>query len=222
MEITDWLKFRQNLGISLYNNDRGTYYNRETGEGKSANGRAGRSDNFGQNLTAESLLTFDKTFNDIHKLNVVAGFTYEKSSWGGKSITASNFTTDLTQDFDMSQALNVDRPTSNRGEAVLVSLYEYAIQSENEKLCGKIKEVFDLQFDDLPNRFRRLGLDDSLVCPSYVINTSFLQEKIKRTRDENPELRYHEDNEEYLIRKTKKQYTLSIRWRNGRHVKINF
>lgn len=122
MEITDWLKFRQNLGISLYNNDRGTYYNRETGEGKSANGRAGRSDNFGQNLTAESLLTFDKTFNDIHKLNVVAGFTYEKSSWGGKSITASNFTTDLTQDFDMSQALNVDRPTSNRGEAVLVSL----------------------------------------------------------------------------------------------------
>ena len=107
-------------------------------------------------------------------------------------------------------------------KAVLVSLYEYAIQSENEKLCGKIKEVFDLQFDDLPNRFRRLGLDDSLVCPSYVINTYFLQEKIKRTRDENPELRYHEDNEEYLIRKTKKQYTLSIRWRNGRHVKINF
>ena len=52
-------------------------------------------------------------------------------------------------------------------KAVLVSLYEYAIQSENEKLCGKIKEVFDLQFDDLPNRFRRLGLDDSLVCPSY-------------------------------------------------------
>ena len=107
-------------------------------------------------------------------------------------------------------------------KAVLVSLYEYAIQSENEKLCGKIKEVFDLQFDDLPNRFRMLGLDDSLVCPSYVVNTSSLQEKINRTRDENPEVRYHEDNEEYLIRKTKKQYTLSIRWRNGRHVKINF
>ena len=61
-------------------------------------------------------------------------------------------------------------------KAVLVSLYEYAIQSENEKLCGKIKEVFDLQFDDLPNRFRRLGLNDNLICPSYVINTSFLQE----------------------------------------------
>ena len=46
-------------------------------------------------------------------------------------------------------------------KVVLVSLYEYAIQSENEKLCGTIKEVFDIQFDDLPNRFRMLGLDDN-------------------------------------------------------------
>ena len=83
-------------------------------------------------------------------------------------------------------------------KAVLVSLYEYAIQSENEKLCGKIKEVFDLQFDDLPNRFRMLGLDDSLVKPSYVINTSSLRERIKRTIDANSELHYHKDNEEYL------------------------
>lgn len=83
-------------------------------------------------------------------------------------------------------------------KAVLVSLYEYAIQSENEKLCGRIKEIFDFQFDDLPNRFRMLGLDDSLVKPSYVINTSSLQEKIKKTKDANPELHYHKDNEEYL------------------------
>ena len=64
-------------------------------------------------------------------------------------------------------------------KAVLVSLYEYAVRSENEKLGCRIKEVFDLQFDDLTDRFRRFGLDDSLVSPSYVINTSSLQEKIK-------------------------------------------
>lgn len=83
-------------------------------------------------------------------------------------------------------------------KAVLVSLYEYATQSENEKLCKKIKEAFDLQFDDLSKRFRMLGLDDNLVRPSYVINTSALQEKIKKCKDENPELHYHKDNEEYL------------------------
>lgn len=84
-------------------------------------------------------------------------------------------------------------------KAVLVSLYEYAVQSENEKLGYRIKEVFDLQFDDLPDRFRILGLDDSLVRPSYVINTSSLQERIKKSKDANPELHYHKDNEEFLV-----------------------
>ena len=83
-------------------------------------------------------------------------------------------------------------------KAVLVSLYEYALRSENEMLCSKIKEVFDYQFDDLSNRFRMLGLDDSLVCPSYVVNISSLQGKIKKAKEENPELHYHEDNEIYL------------------------
>ncbi len=35
-------------------------------------------------------------------------------------------------------------------KAVLVSLYEYAIQSENETLTKKIKAVFDLEFENNP------------------------------------------------------------------------
>ena len=44
-----------------------------------------------------------------------------------------------------------------------------------------------------------LGLDDSLVRPSYVVNISPLKERIKKSMDENPELNYHKDNEEYLM-----------------------
>lgn len=83
-------------------------------------------------------------------------------------------------------------------KAVLVFLYEYAIQSENEILAKRIKGVFDLEFEDMPQRFQALGLDDSLVKPSYVINTSSLQEKIKKSKEKNPELNYHRDNEEFL------------------------
>ena len=60
-------------------------------------------------------------------------------------------------------------------KAVLVSLYEYAIRSKNETLAKKIKEVFDLEFEDMPQKFQELGLDDNLVKPSYVVNTSPLQ-----------------------------------------------
>lgn len=84
-------------------------------------------------------------------------------------------------------------------KAVLVSLYEYAIQSKNETLAKKIKEVFDLEFEDMPQRFQELGLDDSLVKPSYVINISALRERIRKSKSSNPELNYHKDNEEFLI-----------------------
>ena len=84
-------------------------------------------------------------------------------------------------------------------KAVLISLYEYAIQSGNEILVKRIKEVFDLKIEDIPQRFRELGLDDSLVKPSYVINVSSLQERIRRSKVMNPELNYHKDNEEFLI-----------------------
>ena len=84
-------------------------------------------------------------------------------------------------------------------KAVLVSMYEYAVKSENENLENKIKEVFDIRFDDLPERFRRLGLDDSLVMPSNVINTSYLREKIRSSKEKNPELGYHKPESVKLI-----------------------
>lgn len=83
-------------------------------------------------------------------------------------------------------------------KAVLVSLYEFAVQSDNEKLGKRIKESFSLQFDDMSERFQALGLDDSLVKPSYVINTASLQERIKRSQEENPDLNFHIANEEFL------------------------
>ena len=83
-------------------------------------------------------------------------------------------------------------------KAVLISLYEDAVRDDNEKLKGQIKEIIDLKIDDMPKQFRRLGLDDSLVMPSYVINTSYLHDRIKKSKEENPELRYHADNEAFL------------------------
>ena len=84
-------------------------------------------------------------------------------------------------------------------KAVLVSLYEYALQSENETLKKRVKEVFDLEVENMPQKFRKLGLDDSLVKPSYVINASSLQERIRKSKTKNPEINYHKDNEEFLI-----------------------
>lgn len=83
-------------------------------------------------------------------------------------------------------------------KAVLIFLYEDAVQSENDKLKEQIKETIDLKIGDMPERFCKLGLDDSLVLSSFVVNTSYLQEQIKKSESANPELKYHRDNEEFL------------------------
>ena len=83
-------------------------------------------------------------------------------------------------------------------KAVLISLYENAVRSDNDKLGDQIKEIIDLKIDDIPERFRMLGLDDSLVMPSFVVNTSYLHEQIKKSEEANPELKYHGDNEAFL------------------------
>ncbi|MDO4181431.1 MAG: TonB-dependent receptor, partial [Bacteroidales bacterium] len=123
IKLFPFLKFRQNLGISYTNNNRGTYYGRDTQEGSETsniNGRAGQSDNWYMGITSESLLTFDKSFG-IHTFNAVAGFTAEKNSWGSKSMSATGFPSDITQDYDMSQGINPGKLITDRGDAALAS-----------------------------------------------------------------------------------------------------
>lgn len=83
-------------------------------------------------------------------------------------------------------------------KAVLIALYEEAIQVGNLVILNAVKESFDNSHKDIAERFRELGLDDTLVLPSNVVDTSSLQSKIYESIQENPELNYHKDNEAYL------------------------
>ena len=95
-QITPWLKFRQNLGLGYNDGHRNTYYSRLCQEGKSPiNGKAGKATNTWKSLTSESLLTLDKTFG-MHKLNAVAGITFESGRGESQSMTATNFSASPT------------------------------------------------------------------------------------------------------------------------------
>lgn len=83
-------------------------------------------------------------------------------------------------------------------KAVLISLYESAVENGNVTIIEEVKENFDIQIENIAHKFRNLGLDDSLVQPSYVVNVSSLQEKISRTIRNEPEVGYHKDNEAFL------------------------
>lgn len=82
-------------------------------------------------------------------------------------------------------------------KAVLVSLYENAVLCSNDNLKNQIKECFDRKFDDISEQFRYLGLDDSLVQPSFVVNCDYLKGKISQKITLESDLDYHKDNEIY-------------------------
>ena len=124
IKLFPFLKFRQNLGINYTNRERGTYYGRRTSEGSEANninGKAGQSTNWSMGITAESLFTFDKTFKKIHSVNAVGGFTVEKRDYGSKSMSATGFPSDLTQEYDMSLGTLPGKLKSDRTDSSLAS-----------------------------------------------------------------------------------------------------
>lgn len=83
-------------------------------------------------------------------------------------------------------------------KAVLISLYESAWINGNEAVMGAVKENFDTQFTDIAFRFRELGLDDTIVTPSNIVNLAGLSAKIQTAQKEFPELSYHGDNARFL------------------------
>ena len=83
-------------------------------------------------------------------------------------------------------------------QAGLVSLYEFADATNNHNLKDQIKAVFDKPTRDLTKEFQRLGLDDSLVKPSNVINVSYLENMINDKIKEEPDKEYHQDNKQFF------------------------
>lgn len=83
-------------------------------------------------------------------------------------------------------------------KAVLIALYEMAAQMNNLELMETIKDSFDKTHQNIGDQFRELGLDDTLVLPSYVIDVSTLQSKIKENTQISPEYRYHKENADFL------------------------
>lgn len=134
LTFTDYLKFRQNLGLSYTDSHRGFYYDRTTSEGKApVNGKGGNSSDRWQGVTAESILTFDKTFKEKHKLNLMGAFTFESGSWNYESVVATNFPDDMTKDYDMSRALDKAILDSSNGTQRLVSFLARANYTYNYK-----------------------------------------------------------------------------------------
>jgi hypothetical protein len=83
-------------------------------------------------------------------------------------------------------------------KAILISLYELAQQSQNAILMENIKKYFDVEPRNISEIFIELGLDNTLVLPSYVVNMGTLEAKMNEQLINENEMQYHRDNMKHL------------------------
>lgn len=108
---------------------------------------------------------------------------------------------ELPEDMDFrSKVYNCMAVFQTPYKAVLIALYEAASQVKNSSLMNMVKVDFDNANQNISECFGELGLDNTLVLPSYVVDVSSLQYKIKECEQERPDLSYHKDNEQFLER----------------------
>ncbi|MBU5469358.1 hypothetical protein KQI85_03085 [Falcatimonas sp. MSJ-15] len=94
-------------------------------------------------------------------------------------------------------------------KAIMISLYETAVQSSNEILKSNIKANFDNSLKNISILFEKNGLDSNLVLPSNVINLGMIEMKVREAICEEDEIKYHRDNLRSLEKIKEEIYKIS-------------
>ncbi|MDR0657471.1 MAG: TonB-dependent receptor [Mediterranea sp.] len=99
------LKYRANLGLSLRMGNNGSF----TGQGinstnATTESSASISNTLTTNWTIENLLTYDRTFADKHRLNVVGMYSAEQTTYNKSAVSAKDIPAEYFQYYNLGQA----------------------------------------------------------------------------------------------------------------------
>lgn len=146
-------------------------------------------------------LLFDEVSFD-HLIEPETTMEERKAEYFASRMLLGNLTayfSELPEDMDFcSKVYNCMAVFQTPYKSVLIALYETAAQMENRVLMDMVKDKFDCVHRNIAECFVELGLDSTLVLPSYVVDVSSLRSKIREYERERPDLGYHRDNEQFL------------------------
>lgn len=130
IKITPELSFKTLLGLQ-YEYVLGDYFTPIIYS--SDRGSATISNSYDNSFLNENTLTFAKTFNDVHNLNVVGGYTYQTEIYRSSSIGVSGFANNTTENYDLGAAETIGNPGSGYSDWTLASFLSRANYSYNDK-----------------------------------------------------------------------------------------
>lgn len=133
--IIDGLDIKASLYKSRRLNEYSQYYDSTTDAGRDDGGYAyKRSQTYDKDMM-EWTLNYDKTFNDVHKVNGLLGYSWEENMFSEFTAANRNFTTDMlgANKLQAGQDLRPDDVTSQKNEYRLISMFARAHYSYAER-----------------------------------------------------------------------------------------
>lgn len=127
------LVIRTNGGAEILHSFQGTYLPRSTYQGGIDNGVASTYDYTSNHQLFDAYVNYSKKLAEIHALQFMAGYSYEKNTTEYRKMAAKGFSTDLYTYNNMSAASTVTGKWSYKGENILISYFGRVNYSLNDK-----------------------------------------------------------------------------------------
>ena len=121
-EVINHLKLKANLGADLSNTKENNYSPSYTTTGLEYHGVASVGDNRTNVWQAEFTANYDKTFKNLHHINLLAGYTTQRTDRSGFATTVRNFANDATGYNILSAGSDLYRSTSEATISTLQSV----------------------------------------------------------------------------------------------------
>jgi len=131
--IFEDLKFKTSLGVDIYHSVQDMYTPDYVFSGSFNGGQARYASTDVQNRIFENLLTYSKTFNNIHKINAVAGFTFQKNSSRSYIDISTGFPNNILGYYGIDNATNMPTIYTGSNESAIVSYLGRINYSLNDK-----------------------------------------------------------------------------------------
>lgn len=143
-EIIPGLLAKTSYGFDILNTNRSTYYSLDTRLGRNDNIQKVEASRSSINVLSENTLSYSKEFNDVLRMDALAGYTYQQEVNKYTEASSKNFTIDNQQANQLEDGLDPLRPQSDR------------IEWELESILGRVNfSVFDKYL--ITGTFRRDG-----------------------------------------------------------------
>ena len=115
------LKFKTSLGVDIYHSDQDMYTPKYIYSGSFNGGQARYATSNFQNQIFENLLTYNKSWENKHKINVLAGFTFQKNSSRTFIDIATGYPNDILGYYGIANATNLPTVMTGFSESAIVS-----------------------------------------------------------------------------------------------------